>query len=166
MKKAQYYLLAVLVFCTFIFVALSMQGRTMGKAETGRFDDLSENFYQEGIVVVNRAVNQDENIFSSFATYSSDFKKYAEDIDKSFGYVYFVTDFENTNVVNVLDFSVQLKNNGIATELESNESLVIDSEQASIIIDENEYIFNLTDKPGLNVLYYEHIDDTIRVKQK
>jgi len=169
MKKAQFYLLGIIVICVLVFVLLStMPQEKYRTKQIDSFEKLWQNFYKESVFVVDEAVSNNLNLFAHFQNFTSDFKVYSKNIDSTFGFIYVLTDENHdTKIRNELesDANVLYKTNSSNGALAKGAETIKDTNFVNITISSVEYHFDTTYSNMLHLLFYEKKADSIRVKQ-
>jgi len=166
-KKAQYYLVVVVIICIAIFSFLSITtARPVPKQDN--FQKLLENCYKESVFVMNQAVKNNKKIFTEFKKFADDFKAYSKTVDRDFGFIYLATNITGgTRITNMLesDIEVQAVTESSAANITQGSHFTDDTEYVNLTINDIQYDFETTRKPNIQFLFWEEKDDMRRVKQ-
>jgi hypothetical protein len=166
-KKSQYYIVTVFIICLAVFGFLSItQGQ---RAKTDSFTALYENCYKESVFAMNQAVRNSGNIFTEMKNFADDFTQYSKAIDSSFGFVYLATDAAgSTRIVNLLepDTLVYVDTDTLSENITQNNYVTDSTDYVNLTIHGNTYMFNSTQKPNMQFLFWMQKQGMLRVKQK
>jgi hypothetical protein len=166
-RKAQYYLVVVVILCIVIFSYLSISTVTP-RLRRGNFQKLWENCYTESTYVVNQAVKSQENLFTETKNFAGDFKEYSKTIDSDFGFITVVTNSTgSTRITNLLESNVTVMadSEGLSGTVAQESYSTDETDYVQLTVNAIQYDFNTTKAPNIQFLFWESKQGVVRVKQ-
>jgi len=120
-KKAQFYILAAAILCTFAYTALNRLTIPTYQDDEGFSDDVN-NFITEAPFVINYAVYHGHNISQTFANFEDDFRDYLKESSTEFGIVYILNDNNRIVIKNNYNSTITITEPNTVYELSYEEA--------------------------------------------
>ncbi|MBW2999989.1 hypothetical protein KY339_04915 [Candidatus Woesearchaeota archaeon] len=162
-KKAQFYIFTVIILSALVMV-LSLRGMETTPPEEV-FDSLNENFIQEMHVVVNDAINNDKDLLTTINHHIDWFKDYAKTKNIDYEVFYALKIGNEMYLFNNMNEGLNIEASNIDLSLEENQKTETESTNwLKVTLDNNEYLFNMTESTSQAGLFRTIDKDNILIK--
>jgi hypothetical protein len=141
-KKAQFYVLTAVIFCSVMFILLSNKNPT--QETNSEFKRLYNNYIYEVPQVINNALYDNKNVSAQFKNFTSNFISYAKEKNINLGIFYILKLDEQIEAVNLLNQEVNITY--VDSLLLPDKRIILRrTSNISVIVKNTTYVYNITD---------------------